>query len=300
MSDGIEEGEFALYIDFQKNSQNPARVFQAASEMIKAFQQIDISLLHTIDVGIGSEFQLEDIEAGSLRVKLRNMLIATNDEGLKEVDWKKIVGPFLVAAKYKLIEKLNTADDVPSVALLDQTVADIHQLAMSTDVRHLPDYATLSRPVVAEHLSRLSAAKSRLSPDDVMVYEAPIENITFDMNVDVTRGYFDEVLIKETISTPDTMIIKVKKPDYLGTSQWQFLHEGHVIDAKILHAEWLDDFQGKRVKVNPGDALRVKSIRHTQYGHDNEIVHTKFDIIKVIEVIPSPIQGHFFSENNIS
>lgn len=293
MGDGIGGEEFALYIDFQKNSYNPARVFQAASEMIKAFQQIDVSLLHTIDAGIGSQFQLEDIEAGSLRVRLRSMLIAMNDEGLKEADWKKVVGPFLISAKYKLIERLNSADDVPSIALLDQTVEDIHQLAANTDVRHLPDYTKISRPIVAEHLSRLSAAKSRLSADDVLVYEAPTEKITFDMAVDVTGGYFDKVLIKETISTPDTMIIKVKKPDYLGTSQWQFLHEGHVIDAKVLHVQWLDDFQHKQVSVSPGDALRVKSIRHTQYGHDNEIVHTKFDIVEVVEVIPMPVQGQF-------
>jgi len=90
--------------------------------------------------------------------------------------------------------------------------------------------------------------------------------------------------------------VKVKKPDYLGTSKWIFKHSGHPIDAKILDKEWLDQFQTKTVSVQPGDSLRAVVREETLYGYDNEIVGTNYEIVKVIAVIEAPkfTQGTLF------
>ncbi len=41
--------EFGIEIDYRKNSENPARVFQAMSDLIDALQRIDKRLIEVID-----------------------------------------------------------------------------------------------------------------------------------------------------------------------------------------------------------------------------------------------------------
>ena len=50
---------------------------------------------------------LEDVEASSLRVFLKNTLSRVDDEALKTLDWKPVVGRYLVKAKYLALEFLD-------------------------------------------------------------------------------------------------------------------------------------------------------------------------------------------------
>ena len=92
--------DFAIYIDFDKESPNPQRVFQSLNDLIVAFQKFDRVLCQTIDSNIEPVMMLEEVEVGSLKVWLRNALQAIEDDGLKTLDWKPLVGKYLVKAKY--------------------------------------------------------------------------------------------------------------------------------------------------------------------------------------------------------
>ncbi len=67
----------------------------------------------------------------------------------------------------------------------------------------------------------------------------------------------EELLTREVIPSQTVLILKVKKPDYLGTSKWEFVFE-HAIEAKILDVDWLVRFQNRREDVRPGDAIRAE------------------------------------------
>ena len=81
------------------------------------------------------------------------------------------------------------------------------------------------------------------------------------------------------------MILKVKKPDYLGESQWEFRHETHPIPAKILDEKWLKDFQSRKHDVRPGDSLRAIVETEVNYDYNQEVVGTHYYVIEVKEVI---------------
>ncbi|HLA74488.1 MAG TPA: hypothetical protein VJM76_01070, partial [Gammaproteobacteria bacterium] len=70
-------------------------------------------------------------------------------------------------------------------------------------------------------------------------------------------------------------------------------YAGHQIEAKILHDSWLAQFQARHVTVQPGDSLRVQLREEISYGYDSEIVHTYYEVTKVLEVMPGTklIQG---------
>ncbi len=81
------------------------------------------------------------------------------------------------------------------------------------------------------------------------------------------------------------MILIVKRPDFLGDARWEFRHGRQAIDAKILDGTWLADFHNDRIVLMPGDALRAMVRSLVRYGYDGELVDSKHEITKVLEVI---------------
>lgn len=71
-----EPDEFGIEITFAPHSDAPSRVFRALTGMIEAFQEIDTLLVGSIRSTLQPSTLLEDIEAGSVKVWLRNALIA--------------------------------------------------------------------------------------------------------------------------------------------------------------------------------------------------------------------------------
>ena len=113
-------------------------------------------------------------------------------------------------------------------------------------------------------------------------------------------GSIEDLITKETIETDSQMILKIKKPDYLGNTMWDFKHGTRLIQGKILDIDWLKKFQEKEVDIRPGDSLRAIVRTIVKYGHDLEVVGYHYDVTKVIEVIQSkpPNQGTLLELEN--
>jgi len=78
--DESSKADFCIEIKYKKDSENPSRVFRTMSELIETFQEIDKNLVTTIDVNIEPLLLLEDIEVGSIKVWLRNLLKTIPDD----------------------------------------------------------------------------------------------------------------------------------------------------------------------------------------------------------------------------
>ena len=84
--------DFCLEVGFERGSEGPARVFSTIANLITAFQEVDRLLVRSIDSKIEPILLLEDVEAGSIRIWLRDRLLEADDEALKKLDWKPLVG----------------------------------------------------------------------------------------------------------------------------------------------------------------------------------------------------------------
>ena len=81
----IDKGaDFSIIIDFDKKSPNPSRVFEAMSLLIKSFEQLDRDLVKHLDNKIEPVLILEDVEKGSLKTILANVLKGIPDEAIEE------------------------------------------------------------------------------------------------------------------------------------------------------------------------------------------------------------------------
>ena len=101
--------------------------------------------------------------------------------------------------------------------------------------------------------------------------------------------YYQAELILAQIRFPTDiikeMILKVKKPDYLGESKWDFRHGRRSFPAKIIHKEWLENFQDREIDIRPGDSIRAMVEMTDKYDFNEELIGTDYNILQVIEVI---------------
>lgn len=286
--DNDVRADFCIEIDFQRGSESPSRVFRAMSELIETFQAIDAELIQSIDPKIEPVTVIEDIESGSIKAWLRYTLRALDDTALKNLDWKKAVGVYLVKAKYFVLNFMEEETEISTKEQIEQLEAQLFQIAEETNVTHLPAFSPVNRQRLIPNIGRIMVALSYLQEHDRAIYITRETRTQINAHFRYIPEDIEELLTQEVIKTRAEMILKVKKPDYLSEAQWEFRHETRTIAAKILDIEWLRDFQDRRHDVRPGDSLRVIVEISVKYGYDNEVVSTHYDIMTVKEIIRIP------------
>jgi hypothetical protein len=289
--------DFAFEIDFKRGEGSPSRVFLAINDFILGCQRLDAELAHTIDNNIETVLVLEDIEAGSIKVWLRNSLRAAEDDALKTLDWKPLVGKYLVRAKYAVLRWLDKEGGAPKS--LPELAREIQSIALETDVKHLPDYQPPSPKALLDAARDFQAVKNQLVSGDRASY-IPRDGEPLEINL-TTRWNIEDIealAVKEKVEFPVApMILAVKKPDYLGDSKWDLRHGKKAISAKIEDVSWLRRFQNREVDVRPGDAIRCEVQIEHLYGHDNELLTERYTIVRVVEVLVDTYrQASFFDD----
>jgi len=280
--------DFCLEIKFEKHSDNPARVFRAMTSLIETCQRIDTALVQSVDVNIKPVLMLEDVETSSLRAWLKTALEAVEDDALKKVDWKPAVGKYLVKAKYYLIDFVSKNSTITNKAQVTDLSLKLLSASQETDAKHIPLYSRIPETELVRYLQELSEATSALQATDSAKYISAQDEAAFNLSFHVSPESVEDLLTKETIdSPPQVMILKVRRPDYLGESMWEFRFQNRTITAKIQDQEWLGRFQNRQVDVRPGDAIRAEVSIQVKYGYDGEAVGVKYFIFRVIGVIAS-------------
>jgi len=282
------KADFCIEIDFEKGSESPSRVFRTMTELIETFQQIDRDLILSINEKIEPVVIIEDIETGSLRTWLANKIRDIDDEALKNMDWKIIVGEYLVQGKYYILDFMKDKAEITSRSQVEKLENDLFGLAERTDVNKIPYYSPIQSQKLLSNIDKVTSALSHLSKKDKAIYKSPeVEDITMNAEFKIIPEKVEELLTEETMVSSAAMILKIKKPDYLGESQWEFRHENKPISAKILDTEWLKGFQAREHDVRPGDSLRVDIETIVKYGYDHEVVGIHRNILRVNGILPS-------------
>lgn len=283
----IEQNKgFQLYIDFVKSEGDPARVFHSMAELIEAFEQIDQHLAGMFGESTATELVLDDLEAGSLKSWLRNIILVIPDEAISEFEIKKLIGHFLLKAKYKIVEWLAENEKIESIEQVRDLEGELLRLADESNVKKIPAYVPINTRTLLSQINSIQLAVSRLDERDTVRYESPVGTKNIPRGIVVDEDLIREILTRQTLITEGERLVKVKKPDYLGRSKWVVRHAGHSIEAKFEDFHWLEQFHGNAVALNPGDSLRVVMREEVSYGYENEVVHVSYTIKKVVEIVP--------------
>lgn len=285
MNSNSEEAQFDIYIDFVRGEGAASRVFHAMGELIDAFGQLDQLLAGVIAEMPETELVLDEVKGGSVKSRLRSIIHGIPDEALRDGEWKKLLGHFLIRAKYIVCEWLNEHSEITSLEQVQSLQDKLARAAEETGARHLPIYRPLNNKNLLSSIAELDRAIATLDPRDTIRYESPLGNVVLPHTQHVHEELIRQLLTSEVLISDDERIVKVKKPDYLGRSQWLLKYAGHTIYASIDHSEWLNEFQLGNIDLKPGDSLRVLMHEEVFYGYNMEVVHISRSVREVREVI---------------
>lgn len=286
-----DDAVFCVSIEYNVGTPDPGRVFRSMARLISAFSALDAALESSVGLKGAPTILLEDIQAGSLKAWLRNGLEAIDDEALADLSIKRAIGGFLVRGKRRLLEalkenpRLETREDVRRIQSVVATVAE------ESGVGRLPMYTPPSTDRLLRAASHVSEAVAELAPDDSAKYVTDEGSVEISRAFATTKEQIESVLTRESRSSTGEMILKVKKPDYLGTSMWEFRHGDHNWAARIEDVEWLQRFQSRQVDVRPGDSLRAIVRTDVRYGYQNEVVSEHRTLLQVLETLPLERDG---------
>lgn len=287
-SEGKDEvSEYVVKIDFQRKSEQPTRVFKAMAEIIDTLYKIDMDLAKSFFffTEIKPRLILDDIEVGSLKARLCTIIKALDDDGIRELNLKKIVGSFLLKAKYRILKFLEDKREISNIEQVQELENEILSSVKEVNINILPVYIPVPMQKLLEHLVSLSNATNYLSPQDIAFYVSNEGEVKINPVFTMSMEGIQNLLTKETLISQSEMILRVKKPDYLGLSMWDVHYKGRTISVKVLDLEWLERFQSRKIDVRPGDSLRAIVRSEVKYDYKNNVVAEHYSIEKVLDVM---------------
>lgn len=278
------DADFFIEIDYVQESPEPSRIFRTLTDLIEVFQNLDSDLVKVVSHKIEPLLLLEYIETGSIRVWLRHVLKDVDDEALKSGDWKKLLGSYLVKAKHAIIKWTEGKTEISDQAEILDLQGELIGLAEETDSLEFPMYGRMPQSQLLEHVKSIGDSTRHLIDGDRIAFSDGKNKTNLNLSLKITPENIRGLLTKETYQNIQNMILKIKKPDFLGNSQWEFRHGSSALYAKIIDEVWLEKFHSGKIRLSPGDALKAKVEVVAHYGHDGGYIDSSYRILEIFSV----------------
>jgi len=272
----------SIKVDYNENRKNPSEVFESLAKVVDSFYRLDQCLLHVFHTDINVKYEIESIELGSIRAKIKSILELIDDDALKELDYKKMIGSFLVKGKHYLLKKVQENSGISSTEQIQEHEEGIIEIAKEeglTPVFSLPTYNVIT------NISNIYITNASLDNGESIAIEINGEEVILNKRISISQEHIEALMIKNTIESESIVVLRIKKPDYLGKSKWSFYFEDRVIEAKILDLDWLENFQNQEVDIRPKDSIRAKMISKIDLADNGIIMREHHEILEVVEVI---------------
>jgi hypothetical protein len=266
--------DFGFKIDFARNTEDPARIFRALSELIKFCEVTDKALIKSLDIDVEYKLILDDIEEGSLIVWLKYNF---------EPDFR-LVNLYLVKAKSRIIKWIEGKDTINTLSELADVVEEIQDDAKETKTNPLNIYHPLNNKIVLLIVDSLQSPTSHLQEWDELFYLTGESKLPVNRNFAISKEKQDKLLVEAENTYESELTLEVKKPDYLGESKWQFKLDNRIVDVKINDLDWLKSFQNREFEVHPGDSVKAK-VEVISKSYFSQKTKYEYVLKEVIEVI---------------
>jgi hypothetical protein len=274
-----------IQIDYQAGTQDPGRVFRSMARLIEAFYQLDQDLAKAYSASIEPVVVLERVEAGSIRAVLRTILRQVDDEALRNLEWRPLVGQYLVRAKHRVLRWLDGRASIAERAQIAELQSELASLVPpSIDGQlHLP--APVPQSQLLRDIRDIAESRAQLQQEDRATYSAGSVETPIPAGFGITEEDIDRLLTENTLVSDGELVLLVKRPDYLGSSKWEFRLAEHPIEAKILDEPWLRRFRDGHIVLRPHDALRARVRTELHRGFEANVVSVRYEILEVLGIV---------------
>lgn len=280
-----DRADFGFKIEFARDTEDPSRVFRSFLRLIEFCRATDKTLIESLDIAIKSDIILDNIEQGSITLWLKNAFKSVKDNCLEKFN-ENLISDYLIESKSSIIEFINERQTINNSSELLSLKDKLKSYAQKTNVNNLGIYTPPNDKELLLSIDNFQEARDELQAADQLYYLTPYSNLPVNHDFSISQENIENLLVQDTFTSEQEMILKIKKPDYLGESKWEFRHGKKAIDAKIIDREWLKMFRHREIIIAPGDSIRAKVKIVTQYDAHSELISSQHTIEKVIAVIP--------------
>lgn len=280
------DADFGVTVDFKKGESDPVAVFEGISALLEGFKAFDRVAIGSLDPQIEPIMVLEDVEASSITTWLRTKLRQTDDQAIRDLDWKKQVGSFAVKAKYRALEYLDRKVDAQEQGRIAQLRDDLYKLAQQPEFEHL---SLFKAPIPLEELvgplDQIQDAKRLLERTGRVIVKT--DEGEYEVDLTSTKKPSEYLIEPDYTSTSGEMdmYLLVRRPDYLGNAQWEFRHGKNAVNAHITDEEWLEKFRSGDEVIVPGNSLYCRVSYEYKYDKTGGLVSQKYNVVKVYRII---------------
>lgn len=282
-----------LKIDFEKDSQKPERVFKTMARLIENVEDMQDKLSFSLSTSIKRNLLLKEIETGSLLTWLTADTECPTDESEIRVDPENDnkIKKYLTKGVAKIVDFSSSRNQVDSIEEVTNLQEELYFLAEEADIKNIPAYTKIPEKDLLEILLKSSDASKLLSSNDDIFFTLDGVSKKYNRDFSISKESIENILTKDTVEDDVLLELGIKKPDYIGNSMWEFIHEKKIIEAKLLHETWLKEFRDRKVTLKPGDSLEAL-VRVTKfYNHRAEEINKTYVVLEVKNIIKQPFQN---------
>lgn len=222
-TDQPEELQFGINLLFEEDK-NAIDAFIQLTNIFEVLNDFDKTVVRNIGLNYSSEYGLNDIEFSSIRTKLVQLLKATPDEILKNLDIKKTIGYFLVKIKYWLIKLLEQEKELSSKNQIQPITDKINEEIKQIELTFNIIVTQVNNYVVLKAAGDLAKEVNKLKDTEQIEYKSMAGNASIHKGVFINKPKILSELGQRTIVNETKEILKIKRVDFISEDpKWDFL-----------------------------------------------------------------------------
>lgn len=247
------ESELSIKLEYLENRKNPAEVFEAMALYINVYREFGQLLTNSVGIKYDFEFQLSDIEKGSILSKL-SVISDLLDRTFKES---------VYSSGNKLFERIVDTNETGEEEEVESIAVDLEAELSKNMHGHLAE-PYIDRQNLACVLSHLSSANQKtMDGENVFVISGVNDSEVSAINTKWRfTGNPKTMFLGKTEShdnIKDNLSVNVTVNE--GNSVWSFksLSTDKRFSARILHKDWLEQYQNGLVQpIGPKDVVEAE------------------------------------------
>ncbi|EIJ36965.1 hypothetical protein Thini_4491 [Thiothrix nivea DSM 5205] len=272
------------------------------TRLIESIEEIQDKLTFSLSVDIRTELLLEEIKTGSLLTWLSAETTYPENKPEIKIDKNnnKKINNYLQRGIEKIVDFTSRRDKINSIKEINDLQDDLYNMASDTDIKNIPAYSKIAEKDIMEFLLKTNEASKTLSKDDEIFFIFDNGAKKYNKEFSITKESIEELLIQSQKEDLEFLELKIKKPDYIGDSKWEFMYDDKIIDVKVDDHNWLKKFRNQEFALRPGDSLLALVMVKKFYNHNSELIKTTYRLDEVRKIIrqPSPLKNMELNLNN--
>jgi len=272
----MNENYICIKIDFERNSENPQRVFESMAHLISSIENFHACLLSSVSAEAHSRFLLSDVKEGSIESWLCPAL-----DGDVQDSTKQRIAMFLNSCTNKVISFIENKGTLNSLDELNELEGEIAAEVALLDIEVFPNVFSLDKYRLLKGYSELGKATDGLNDVDEAYLKTSSGVRKINKNFHLSEDDLQSILIERVEEQDTKEVLVIKKADFIGRSMWDFIRSNVTISVKLRDEHWLNKFHQRIEVVSPGDGLLCDLVTYVYYDKSSNVIDVKYEIVKV-------------------